>query len=246
MYRPTYINIHQTCSATSTPWNVSELLQPGLGPHQHNPSLLPLAPEGGGSGWAAAAPSPAALRSVQFCPGDDGSRTARGALCCCQRWSHPHSLQKKTCKVVNKSTSWGHCYLVLQAGLLFFWAPGEARGSQESENRLCSTAGWALPHCHCSSHNSPEVRGATRRERGAQQAEGKHSHTTWSTAALWQRNKAALWGSAPSRHICECIADWLRSWEEDGLYRLQPPRETAQCQRIQSASLRTHQVTESS
>lgn len=126
MYRLTYINIHQTCSATSTPWNVST--EPG--PHQHNPPSCPWPQKGVVSQWAAAAPSPAALRSVQFCPGDDGSPTARGATCCCQRWSHPRGLQKKTCKVVNKSTSWGHCCLVLQAGLLFFWAPGEAREEQ--------------------------------------------------------------------------------------------------------------------
>lgn len=44
MYRPTYINIHQTCSATWALWNVSaELLQPGLGLHWHSPSLPPWA-----------------------------------------------------------------------------------------------------------------------------------------------------------------------------------------------------------
>ena len=71
---------------------------------------------------------------------------------------------------------------------MFCWAPGEVRGSQGLENKLCSTAGWALPHCRCSFHNSPEVRRARRgrRERGAQQAEGEHSHTTQPTAALRQ------------------------------------------------------------
>lgn len=66
----------------------------------------------------------------------------------------------KTYKTVNKSTSWGHCNRVLQAG-----HSGEARGSQGLENKLCSTAGWALPRCRCSFHNSPEVRRARRGRR---------------------------------------------------------------------------------
>lgn len=162
MYRPTYINTHQTCGAASAPWNVSaELLQPGLGPRRHDPSLPPWAREGSGSWWQQHYPK----WQIWKCPGlSQGLPMVRGtstrAVCCCQPWNHPHSLQIQTCKTVNKSTLWGNCDRVLQAGHL-----GEARGSQGLENKLCSTAGWALPRCHCSFHNSPEVRRARRGRR---------------------------------------------------------------------------------
>lgn len=129
---------------------------------------------------------------VQVCPGDEGLPMARDtlarAVCCCQPWSRPHSLQIQMSKAVNKSTLWSRCYFCPSGWLLFCWAPGEAKGSQRLENKLCSTAGWALRHCRCSFHNSPEVRRARRgrRERGAQQAEGEHGHKTQPAAALWQ------------------------------------------------------------
>jgi len=109
------------------------------------------------------------FRSIQVCLGDEGLSPARGTSAraerCCQPWSRPHSPQIRMSKAVNKSTLRGRCYLVLQAGRLFCWAPGEARGSPGLENKLCSTAGWALPRCRCSFHNSPEVRRARRGRR---------------------------------------------------------------------------------
>ena len=205
MYRPTYINIHQTCSAASAPWNVSaELLQPGLGPRRRNPSLPPWAREGSGSRWAAAALSPSSrFRSIRVCLGDEDLPTLRGtsaqAVCCCQPWSHPHSLQIQTCKAVNKSTLRGRCYLVLQAGLLFCWAPREARGSQGLENKLCSTAGWALPRCHCSFHNSPEVRRA-RRGRREREEHSKQRVSTVPQPSL--QLLSGREGPGPSRPAC--------------------------------------------
>lgn len=162
MYRPTYINIHPTCSAALAPWNVSaELLQPGLGPRWHHPSLLPTL--GPGQEWQQHQHHP--KWQIWKRPGlSQGLPMVRGTstrvVCGCQPWNHPHSLHIQTYKTVNKSTLWGHCDRVLQAG-----HSGEARWSQGLENKLYSTAGWALPRCRCSFHNSPEVRRARRGRR---------------------------------------------------------------------------------
>lgn len=161
MYRPTYINIHQTCGAASAPWNVSaELLQPGLGPRRHDPSLPPWAREGSGSWRQQHHPKWQIWKRPGLFQGCPWSEAPQPELCAAASLGIILSLQIQTCKTVNKSTLWGHCNCVLQAG-----HSGEARGSQGLENKLCSTAGWALPRCRCSFHNSPEVRRARRGRR---------------------------------------------------------------------------------